>query len=402
MDDGEWSNLSANIIIKNHYERCRCIMTSILKPLLSSDSNSPSQCEYFELSGHDEDNTVDNEYGHSENRTFSSRTPHHSHSSGKSSFMTSFFNLANNVAGVGLLTLSAAKAHSETGWIPSIVICCSLAYASARTFVLIGKACELTGEQTFKGLWSRAFSPSSAYLVDFIVFLQCFMGLTIYIGLLGDIFSTLLQNAGFLPKFLVSRGVVIVLATSGALFPLSLIRNLSALAFTSILGFCSVMYTIFFMLIRATDGTYQVPNGRFITDDNEKMIAQPSFDNSSFMKLDHHALILISNLGLAFIAHYNAPTYYREMESVTIGSFQKMVDSAYSVLALIYVIAMSAGYATFGDSAVGNVLLNYHHDDNLGEIYFSGISQFCFVCQTKCLTFYHVFLKHFLVEWQLV
>jgi sodium-coupled neutral amino acid transporter 11 len=350
-------------------------MTSLIKPLLSPES---AQFEYFELSGSEShnDDTKDGS-PHNENRTsfFPSRTPHahvHSHS-GKSSFMTSFFNLANNVAGVGLLTLTAAKAHSETGWIPAIAICCALAYASARTFVLIGKACELTGEQTFKGLWGKAFSPSSAYIVDCIVFIQCFLGCTIYIGLLGDIFSTLLQNAGFFPKFLVSRGVIIVLATFGALFPLSLIRNLSALAFTSILGFCSVMYTILFMLIRAMDGTYTAPNGKFITNDSDKMIAQPSFDNSSFMRLDHHVLILISNLGLAFIAHYNAPTYYREMENVTTSSFQRMVYTAYAVLALIYVIAMCAGYATFGDSAVGNVLLNYHHEDNLGEIRFPSI-----------------------------
>ena len=69
---------------------------------------------------------------------------------GNASFATSVFNLANNVAGAGLLTLAAGKAAGGTGWIPSIAICMGLAFASARTFILIGKACEMTGEPTFK------------------------------------------------------------------------------------------------------------------------------------------------------------------------------------------------------------------------------------------------------------
>merc|ERR1740124_458476 len=75
---------------------------------------------------------------------------------GKSSVMTTIFNLANNVAGAGILTLAAGKA-SGTGWIPSILTRMTLAFMSAHTFILIGKACEMTGEKTFKGLWAGAF-----------------------------------------------------------------------------------------------------------------------------------------------------------------------------------------------------------------------------------------------------
>ena len=63
--------------------------------------------------------------------------------------LTSIFNLANNVAGAGILTLSAAMA-SGTGWIPSILICLLLSMASSHTFTLIGAACALTGQTNFK------------------------------------------------------------------------------------------------------------------------------------------------------------------------------------------------------------------------------------------------------------
>jgi hypothetical protein len=67
----------------------------------------------------------------------------------KATIAASVFNLVNNVAGAGILTLSAGMA-SGTGWIPAILICAVLGSLSAHCFSLIGNACELTGEHNFK------------------------------------------------------------------------------------------------------------------------------------------------------------------------------------------------------------------------------------------------------------
>jgi len=280
---------------------------------------------------------------------------------GTASFASSVFNLANNVAGAGMLTLAAGKATGATGWVPSVVICVGLALASARTFTLIGKACDLTGETSFKGLWGQAFGPRTAYIVDSIVFIQCFLSSTIYIGLLGDIFSQLLK-ASSLPLVHVSRTSVIAFVAATVLFPLNLIRDLSALACTSILGLCAVLYTVVFMVYRSLDGSYSIsePVGRYIKDE---VIKIPSFEGSSMWNIDMKSLVLISNLGLAFIAHYNAPTYYREMKKKSSKSFPTMVYTSYFILAAIYVATMCAGYATFGDISRGNILLCYHPKD---------------------------------------
>ena len=78
------------------------------------------------------------------------------------SMAASIFNLVNNVAGAGILTLAAGKA-SGTGWIPAVAIVAFLGWASSTTFRMIAKACELTGENDFK--------VSNAHLRDlFLVF----------------------------------------------------------------------------------------------------------------------------------------------------------------------------------------------------------------------------------------
>ena len=233
-----------------------------------------------------------------------------SNNNNKASIVTSIFNLANNVAGAGILTLAAGKA-TGTGWIPSVLTCVTLAFVSAHTFTLIGKACDMTGQTTFKGLWADAFGPSTAWIVDSMVFVQCFFVSIIYTGLLGDIFSALLANT----SFPISRTPIIVTAAVAILWPLNMIRDLSALGFTSILGLVAVLYTVFFIVLRALDGTYAMPAataGAAATSVAGKFVAAapflPSFAKSTLWNFDMNSLVLMSNLGLAFIAHYNGRT----------------------------------------------------------------------------------------------
>jgi len=242
-------------------------------------------------------------------RSKSSKKP--STTTGKASITTSVFNLANNVAGAGILTLAAGKA-TGTGWIPSIVTCVTLAFISAHTFRLIGKACDLTGHNTFKALWGEAFGPKTAWIVDSMVFTQCFFVSIIYTGLLGDIFSALLAN---IKSMALSRTQIIVGAALTVLWPLNMIRDLSALGFTSILGLVAVLYTVFFMVVRALDGSYSVGLvnvggeqglGRFA----KEAPYMPNFAKSTMWNIDMNSLVLMSNLGLAFIAHYNGRTYF--------------------------------------------------------------------------------------------
>jgi len=285
------------------------------------------------------------------------------------SIATSVFNLANNVAGAGILTLAAGKA-SGTGWIPSIAICLLLAAVSSHTFSLVGKSCALTGLNSFKDLWAYAFdSDKSAWIVDTMVFVQCFFVSIIYTGLLGDVFSALLRGTLGINQFWTTRTSIICVAASTILFPLNLIRDLSSLGFTSILGLIAVLYTVGFMVVRALDGSYGVAGetGRFVAEGLLPLV--PSFAKSSLWNVDLNSLVLTSNLGLAFISHYNAPSYWNSLgKSASAEKFSTISRRAYLILATIYATTMVAGYATFGDVSMGNILLNYSSSDFLATL----------------------------------
>ncbi|OEU20517.1 Aa_trans-domain-containing protein [Fragilariopsis cylindrus CCMP1102] len=273
----------------------------------------------------------------------------------ESSIVSSVFNLVNNVAGAGILTLASGVAPG-TGVIPAIIICFTLGTLSGHCFSIIGDACELTGESDFKGLWMKTIGPNSAYMVDTMIAIMCLSCSVIYSGILGDVFTPLFKQAGF-PDQWNGRSSNIIAITIFLLLPLSLIKDLSKLAFTSLLGFSAILYTVFFIIIRAFDGSYKLPAGKFLQDG---LITVPSMWNFDFT-----SLVLASNLGLAYIAHYNAPNFYRSLKDTNSKRFRLMVNITFITLVTLYIATMMAGYATFGDICQGNILLNYHPNDIL-------------------------------------
>ena len=218
--------------------------------------------------------------------------------------------IVNNVAGAGILTLSAGMA-AGVGWAPASMLCIGLGLLSGLTFYLIGAACEATGETNFKALWSATLGKNSAWLVDLSIALMCLSAAIIYAGILGDTSTQLLKLAKLPDRFNL-RSTNIVLLTLLALTPLSLLEDVSALAFTSALGCIAVLYTGCFIVFRANDGSYALGRdpsgglagaGRFLAALPAEL--QPAFARASRWNLDVKSLILVSNLGLAYIAHCN-------------------------------------------------------------------------------------------------
>ena len=197
-------------------------------------------------------------------------------------------------------------------------------------------------------------------MVDSFIAIFCLAAAVIYAGILGDVFTPLWAQAG-LP--VVSRTALTSGIAATLLLPLSLIQNLSALAFTSILGFGAILYTVFFITVRALDGSYRLGSGAFVTDGVLELL--PRFERESLWKVNFASLVLMSNLGLAYVAHYNAPTFYRDLKETSVPRFRKMVSVAFAVLIGLYTLTMCAGYSTFGDVCQGNILLNYHPSDVL-------------------------------------
>ena len=93
-----------------------------------------------------------------------------------------------------------------------------------------------------QGIWSKTLGDDTKYLVDCAIMFQCFASTVVYSGILGDVWTPIFKTAGLPDSINMRKSNIVALATL-VLYPLSLIKDLSALAFTSILGFSAVAYT---------------------------------------------------------------------------------------------------------------------------------------------------------------
>ena len=107
----------------------------------------------------------------------------------------------------------------------------------------------------FKELWAATLGEESSWVVDVCIGLMCLACCIIYSGILGDVFTPLLMVAGVPPRFN-TRSSNILLITAAVLAPLSLLEDLTKLAFTSMVGCLAVLYTVLFIARRALDGSY--------------------------------------------------------------------------------------------------------------------------------------------------
>ena len=155
--------------------------------------------------------------------------------------------------------------------------------------------------------------------------------------------------------------------TTFVLLPLCLLKSLSALAPFSLVGLTGLLYTAIVMTVRLVDGSYQ-PGGMYyggaLVAGRAATSSIPHFGN----RLDLFSptlFLLASKMGNSFMAHYQAPTMYRELRNNTIPNFQKVVGTSYLLVFFIYTWITYVGYGTFGASSQGFILNSYSTNDPL-------------------------------------
>eukprot|EP00567_Pseudictyota_dubia_P000488 CAMPEP_0197468386 /NCGR_PEP_ID=MMETSP1175-20131217/66055_1 /TAXON_ID=1003142 /ORGANISM="Triceratium dubium, Strain CCMP147" /LENGTH=292 /DNA_ID=CAMNT_0043004483 /DNA_START=105 /DNA_END=984 /DNA_ORIENTATION=+ len=160
-----------------------------------------------------------------------------------------------------------------------------------------------------------------------------------------------------------------------------------------------MLYTSLAIGIRFFGGTYSGPAGKFVSDLAPHL--RPSFAGSDVVGgvassasalTDPRTLILVCMLSTAYIAHFNAPKFYRELKNNTMGRFNTVVGVSFGASVALYVavaameqmgrfntvvgvsfgasvalyVAVAAmGYLTFGSACQGLILNNYSTADSL-------------------------------------
>ena len=263
------------------------------------------------------------------------------------SLASSIVNLANTIIGAGLLTLPFAMKISG-GVIPFALLFVCVSVGSAYGFRLLCRCCELTGKYTYRELGDAAL-PGRGWLIEAAKGAYTTGTCIAYMVLIAD-FSTLLADDVFphdhgsrfirtLNTIFSSRSTATIVLAVLCCFPLSLLRSLNALRFTSLLSIACISYTVLAVL-----GTFAFKY-HFKVNDTVKLISvSPEFLG---------ALPLMS---VSMTGHHNAPTFYRELRNRSEARFGTVVNCALIICLTAYTIMATSGYLCFGSSVQGDVL----------------------------------------------
>ena len=323
---------------------------------------------------------------------------------GEATIPEEIFNLVKSIIGAGVLSLPAGialMANTSAGGgassSKSVLLSSScfliaiMGSISAYTFSLIARVCRMTNSDTYAECWTSTKGQSLAWIVALSSTLDCFAGNLTYSMVLADTFRQLLSSllklggGGGGNKLVAvlaaqnTRSNVLLLLTATVLLPLCCVKNLSTLAPFSLVGILGMVYTGIVIGLRFFDGSYRLPDGKFLAD----LKLPPSFAGAAAGAsssgsggsaaslsplLNPKSLILVSMLSTAYIAHFNAPKFYKELKGANTQPKRfhlAVVATSFATSVLFYCVVSSLGYLTFGSSTAGMILSNYSTKDVL-------------------------------------
>ena len=284
---------------------------------------------------------------------------------GTATISNEIFNLVKSIIGAGVLSLPAGIAafgNNVTALFPAIFLITIMGTISGYTFSLIARICKTTGATSYSDAWDITRGKQSSWIVALSSALDCLAGNLTYSMVLGDTIKDLFMG---LLNINISRSSAILGLTSTVLLPLCLVKNLSSLAPFSLLGIIGMAYTSIAIGIRYFGGSYVVPSGKFLSQ-LSKSQSLPSFGNVGAVgALSPKSFLLICMLSTAYIAHFNAPKFYNELQNNTMKRFNTVVISSFGISIAVYAAVSSMGFLTFGSATNGMILNSYATTDKL-------------------------------------
>jgi amino acid permease len=157
-----------------------------------------------------------------------------------------------------------------------------------------------------------------------------------YSAFVGDIFGALSAAAG-ITGTIGKRTTVLGAISAIFLLPLCLLEDISSLQFSSVLGVVGIMFTVAFHVIRVSDGSY-IPNlGKFAQLLSAKM--QPQWPSPKFTlwSVNKGTLVLVNMLCVAFLAHYNAINYYKELDGATEKKYKVAITAGFGTALTVFI-----------------------------------------------------------------
>ena len=290
----------------------------------------------------------------------SSKIPLHANDEAGATIMSSVVNLANVIMGVGILALPLA--FSEAGWVLGSLLGLGSAALGVLSLHLLGESARRANAKSFYAV-CEASIPRFGIVIDVAVVVNSLLVCTSYLIVATDSLERITGTGHDVRKVWTGVSALLVM-------PLVLLRRQDALKFTSFLAVIVLLFItlLAFLFALPTSGATLSPckNGGPTPCEGAAIEAL----GTDPLAVVRAFLTFVS----AFKCQQNLLPIANELENPTTARIL-MVSSASIGLALVlYAVVAFAGYLTFGNLVVGDLLEAYPATSALIDVARCGIA----------------------------
>eukprot|EP00602_Paraphysomonas_sp_CaronLab_P002598 CAMPEP_0185020326 /NCGR_PEP_ID=MMETSP1103-20130426/2919_1 /TAXON_ID=36769 /ORGANISM="Paraphysomonas bandaiensis, Strain Caron Lab Isolate" /LENGTH=453 /DNA_ID=CAMNT_0027551155 /DNA_START=88 /DNA_END=1449 /DNA_ORIENTATION=- len=264
------------------------------------------------------------------------------------SVFSCFCNLANTILGSGMLGLPYAFAH--TGWVLGslLIVLCGISSAfSLHTLALC--AMTIPGPSSFYRV-GHAAMPQLTLAIDFAVAIKCFGVATSYLIVIGDLMPDVMEHLGA-NSFWQDRHVWVVIGFI-VVAPLSCLRNLDSLKFTSFVSIVFVAFLTMLIILYSCDVPDLDPCAD--VDDNDTCVG-----DKGNVTLTMQTLRVLSIFVFGFTCQQNIFAVCNELRNRTPSRVNMVIAAAIMTAIVLYLTVACFGYSTYGEEVESDILVNY-------------------------------------------
>uniref|UniRef100_A0A8D3CB76 Sodium-coupled neutral amino acid symporter 2 n=1 Tax=Scophthalmus maximus TaxID=52904 RepID=A0A8D3CB76_SCOMX len=271
---------------------------------------------------------------------------------GNASFGMSVFNLGNAIMGSGILGLSYAMAN--TGIALFVILLVAVAIFSLYSVHLLLKTANEGGALVYEQLGYKAFGLPGKLAASFSITMQNIGAMSSYLYIvkyeLPIVIQTFLGETN--GEWYTNGDYLVLLVTLFIILPLSLLRNLGYLGYTSGLSLLCMVFFLIVVIIKK----FQIPCP--LPDDlhavNETMIK--SYVMGFFVPQTVYAVPILT---FAFVCHPAILPMYEELKDRSRGKMQGVANVSFLAMFIMYLLAALFGYLTFNIHVEPELLHTY-------------------------------------------
>ncbi|QKX63489.1 uncharacterized protein TRUGW13939_10660 [Talaromyces rugulosus] len=261
---------------------------------------------------------------------------------GSASWISSVINLVNTIVGAGVLAMPLAIAHM--GIVLGVLVVIWSGIAAGFGLYLQSRCAQYLdrGSASFFAL-SQITYPNAAVFFDAAIAIKCFGVGVSYLIIIGDLMPGVVEGfVGGVPEseFLLDRRFWIT-AFMLIIIPLSFLRRLDSLKYTSVVALISIGYLVILVV-------YHFGKGDTMADRGPIRIIQWAGIAP--------ALSSFPVIVFAYTCHQNMFSILNEINDNSHFQTTSVVFASIGGAASIYILVAITGYLSFGNNIGGNII----------------------------------------------